>query len=228
MNKQRIVYLDFIRIIAIVLVLYNHRGCYWWTPSDGNLSLTLIKLSFYGLICKMGAPLFLTISGILLLNKEERYAYIFKHRVLRILCVMLLLSFYNVLIEKSQNNIYQVMTTQLNWYLYAYVLFLLMLPFLRSIASCSDEYKMIFIVIVGILYAISGQSYVTHFNPLYNLLNTQSIFYATGTHGGWIIIYPLAGAFVKQLMENDPKHLKKLVFCGGGGINCARNCALYC
>ena len=212
-KDKRKYYIDILKIVAIIMVLYNHRGGYYWGPNvDSPITfLTVVKLML-GLLCKAGAPLFLVASGILLLNKEEKIGYILKHRVSRICAVMIILAIINTYKDVSLYGFYKCLFLDLNWYLYAYLLFLLMLPFLRKLVKCDDNTMLLFIFVVGAFYAVSGQAIVTNINPLAGLTNNaQSIFYYNGTHGGWNIIYPLSGYFIYKLLQKENK-ISSVVF----------------
>lgn len=200
-------YIDLLKVIAIIMVLYNHRGGYYWEPNVGSpvTVFTITKLAL-AMMCKAGAPLFLIASGILLLGKDESFVYILKHRVSRICIAMIVLAIVNIYKDVSFYGFYKCLLVDLNWYLYAYILFLLMLPFLRNLVKCDDNTKIIFIFMVGIFYAVAGQAIVTNVNPLAGMTNNaQSIFYHNGTHGGWNIVYPVSGYFIYELLNRDDK-----------------------
>lgn len=212
-NDNRKCYIDILKVVAIIMVLYNHRGGYYWGPNVGSpiTFWTVVKLML-GMLCKAGAPLFFMASGILLLNKEEKIGYILKHRVSRICIVMIIFSIINIYKDATLYGFYRCLFLDLNWYLYAYLLFLLMLPFLRKLVKCDDNTMLLFIFIVGVFYAIAGQAIVTNINPLAGLTNNaQSIFYHNGTHGGWNIIYPISGYFLYVLMYKENKESSALL-----------------
>lgn len=201
-------YIDLLKVIAIIMVLYNHRGGYWWGPSmDTPITFSIILKLVIAEICKAGAPLFFVCSGILLLGKDESLTYILRHRVMRIICVMSVLAVYNVIVgDFSLHGLYDFFFTGFNWFLYAYLLFLMMLPFLRELVKCEENMMVFFIFIVGVFYAVAGQAIVTNVNPLAGMTNNaQSIFYHNGTHGGWNIVYPVSGYFIYELLNRDDK-----------------------
>ena len=71
--KKRLLSLDFMRIFAILLVIFNHtdnRGFYRFLTDDPGTFLYWFNL-FFSILCKAAVPLFFMISGALLLNKEE-------------------------------------------------------------------------------------------------------------------------------------------------------------
>lgn len=69
-NVPRAVHLDILRLIAIFLVLFNHtwtRGFSLWTISHNSGVLYWLYM-FLSITDKIGVPLFLMISGALLLK----------------------------------------------------------------------------------------------------------------------------------------------------------------
>lgn len=76
---EKKLHLEFLRIIAIMLVIFNHTG------EKGFLLYTIARDSvlyefylFSSIACKVAVPLFWMISGALLINKEESISVIYK------------------------------------------------------------------------------------------------------------------------------------------------------
>ena len=90
-EKRRKLNLDVLRIVACFLVIVNH------TDNKMLLSLTPSKSwfvsAFIFYICKVAVPLFIMISGAVLLGKEESYKDLYKKRVLKTVLVILIFSF---------------------------------------------------------------------------------------------------------------------------------------
>ena len=70
-KPKRKIYLDFLRIIAIFMVLFNHTG------TSGFVLFTVTQRSalypfylFNAILIKIAVPLFFMISGVLLLGKN--------------------------------------------------------------------------------------------------------------------------------------------------------------
>lgn len=146
-QNQRKIYIDFIKIIAIFMVLFNH------TNTDGFGLFTVAGQSvlypFYlgiAILIKAAVPLFFLCTGALLLNKEEPYKVILKKRLLRFLIVLLIGSlinyfyqgFYLKQFDMSISDfivrIYSGNIVGSYWYLYAFLAYILMLPFIRILA----------------------------------------------------------------------------------------------
>ena len=66
--------LDFVRIVAILLVFYNHYYCYDFFLDSSNPGILHYILLIPSIICKCGPTLFFMISGALLLKRKENYS----------------------------------------------------------------------------------------------------------------------------------------------------------
>lgn len=89
-TKNKSGYLEMIKIIAIFMVLYNHRATYnlaaqWVTFDPRHVILQLLATA-----CRIGVPLFFMCTGVVLLGKKETYKEIIKNRLTRILIVMVI------------------------------------------------------------------------------------------------------------------------------------------
>ena len=84
MEKRNKVYLDFIRIIAIFLVVVNHTGAFRFPDCPGWLNIGYWCQMIWNDIVKMAVPMFFMVSGALLLPKEETIVELFKKRILMV------------------------------------------------------------------------------------------------------------------------------------------------
>ena len=149
------VYIEIIRIIAIILVIFNHTDGYFLYYSNTDNPMTW-WFSFTGsVLCRSNVPLFIMITGALLLGKEESIRELYKKRVCRIGAVLVIFSFFYYVISVFRNpeeafSFQNFLKGLLNgsiqesfWYLYLYLGLLLMLPLLRKMAaSCNNnEFK---------------------------------------------------------------------------------------
>ena len=91
MKENKKIHLEIIRIIALICIIYNHtgeRGNNIYLFTNGNITFAISLIT--DILCKIGVPLFLMISGALLLTKEEDWQQIYQKRGLRIIKVILL------------------------------------------------------------------------------------------------------------------------------------------
>jgi surface polysaccharide O-acyltransferase-like enzyme len=195
--KNRVVYIDLLRILAIYLVAFNHtgdRGYMLFADSAGS-ALYLPYMAF-SVLCKIAVPIFFMISGALLLPKEESFKQLFQKRVLRMAVVLILVSvpYYYIFLRENGigvssffTYIYEHSATTALWYLYSYIGLLLLLPFLRSMVKGMRQKDFIYllighIVLVGILpcleYLIWGGSVTLNGSFSSVLFVTQNMFFA--------------------------------------------------
>lgn len=213
-------YFDVIRIFAILCVIYNHtneRGYYRYALTD----TPPLKCFYYGLSAyiAVGVPLFFMISGALLLKKEESLKDLFSRRVLRMVLVLMVFS--------AIQYAYKLLTTDITfdpthfikvllsdqiitpyWFLYSYLGFLLILPFLQKLASAMTDRMFVYLLMLQIL--MGGILPV-----IYSLLGmgTGHLKLPMLEH---IIFYPLMGYYMENCLPKEQYH-KKGVLIGLGG-----------
>ena len=145
MEKRNKVYLDFIRIIAIFLVVINHTGAFRFPDCPGWFDIAYWCQMIWNDIVKMAVPMFFMVSGALLLPKEETIAELFKKRILRFALVYILIIVVQYLYCVTLGDGKAGLPTALyfgssmnafyaSWFLCAYIGILLMLPIIRIIA----------------------------------------------------------------------------------------------
>lgn len=164
-NFNRKIYLDILRIMAIFFVLFTHtgiRGSKLYTITNNNF-LRYIYVIF-DCFRTINNPILFMISGTLLLGKEETIKEIWMKRVVRFLVVLVIFTYiqaiYNCIINETfdEFNIKNIFINMLNgpirtpyWYLYSYISFLVMLPFLRKIAANINEKEFIYLFFITII-----------------------------------------------------------------------------
>ena len=79
--KKRIIYLDYLRVLAIFGVLLNHISANWENALFLNSEIAL----FYNSLGRIGVPLFLMLSGVLLLNNKLPIKEFIKRRYPRVI-----------------------------------------------------------------------------------------------------------------------------------------------
>lgn len=162
-KPYRLLHLDFLRIISIFLVVFNH------TNTKGYLLFTQAQQSplywgylFFSVFDKVAVPLFFMISGALLLGKKETFTYIVRYRFWRFFLVLIIFSFvqycFQIEFDPTRFSLYNffsgVYSTQYAtayWYLYAYLGYIIMLPILRKFVQTIDDQTILYFIAVFIL-----------------------------------------------------------------------------
>lgn len=152
-------YIECLRIIAVILVIYNHTRevgftLYQYTSDAFSYYFSIFMIP----VCKTAVPIFLMISGANLLGKTEDYRQLF-HRIIKYSAILLFwgtLQYFryartgktDISIRSWWSNIYSSPKLETYWYLYLYLGFLLMLPLLRKAASRMEDqdYRYLFVL----------------------------------------------------------------------------------
>lgn len=162
-NKEKTVYLEICRIIAIFCIMYQHtggRGADAWRYTD---SRWVYLMSLIGnIIGCIGVPIFLMISGALLLSKKESWKKIYGKRIPRIAGALIIFSairyFYQCIAGNQAGSVGEFLRQFYMqeifipyWFLYEYLGILLVLPFLKKMMQnlTDQEEKLLFFLILG-------------------------------------------------------------------------------
>lgn len=198
-KKKRLVYLDALRIIAIMCVIFNHSGVngfLLYTTTD-NVYVQFISI-FISSFSKIGVPLFFMISGALLLDKDESLKDLLIKRVLRYVIILFVFCGLNFLYKvhlgmitfNFADMIRKTTTGQMHtpyWFLYSYIGFLLTLTILRKLVKVmtnSDYYYLfaLYVIVCGV-FGLFARTFIGELNiPVALAADT--------------VVYPLLGYFL--------------------------------
>lgn len=215
-EKQRLLHIEFLRVLAIFLVLFNHSEGFGYFAVLTNPPRQMIACMI-SIFSKIAVPLFFMISGALLLGKQEPVLTVLKKRVSKFLMVLLLVSgvygLFHMRVDGWTldllgwvNMIYGNEMHFTLWYLYAYIGFVTMLPLLRRLAQSMSEEEYLYLAGMGLLF--SGILPIGEF-----LLFQGSIHMNTSLQGAVFVasnmLYPLMGYYFEHVMS------KKWFACKG-------------
>lgn len=238
-NTGHLLHLDFLRIVAIFLVVFNHTG------TRGFLLFTVAQQSpLYGLYSflsiadKMAVPIFWMISGALLLNKEEPISIVLKKRVLRFAAVLILFSFVQYLFEINFDlhsfsmayfvkKLYTSKFAEAYWYLYAYLGYLLSLPFLRKMVRSMENKDFIFMTIcVFVINLLPILEFYWWGTP--NVRNSDLKLFLSG----WTFPCAVLGYYFEHRLPTKYFNVKTIVLIGSAAIAsivlCCVSTYLFC
>lgn len=162
-SKNKTVYYELCRIMAIFCIMYQHtggRGAEAWMYTE---SAWVYRMSLIGrIVSSIGVPLFWMVSGALLLPKKESWKHVYGKRLSRIAGALLLFSviryFYLCMIENrnalAEDFFRRFYTQEIflpYWFLYEYLGVMLVLPFLRKMIQnlTYQEEKVLFALLLG-------------------------------------------------------------------------------
>lgn len=158
-QENRKTYLDAVRVLAGLLVIYNHvagQDMRLFSGAAGAVALFLLYLS------KSAIPLFLIVTGATLLNREESYGKVFL-RIGRITLVLTLatLFYYGAqcvaegapfVLTELLDILYHSQASNSLWYLYAYIGLLVMLPILQRMSAAFGRNEYLYFAFWTLLF----------------------------------------------------------------------------
>lgn len=218
-KAERRIYIDFLKVIAIYMVLFNH------TETNGFMLFTIARTSklywfylFNSISIKMAVPLFFMASGALLLPKEESYKELIRKRVLRFVVVLVVASVIMYLYSCFRLNeqqfsvgifvktLYSSQTTISLWFLYSYLAFLITLPILRKLTKAMTriDYKWI-IAVYGTISCLSIFEYLVWKGSA--VLNENISFFFMSI----FVFYPMIGYYIDRVLEKTDFTVKRLI-----------------
>lgn len=219
--KTRKTYLDVLRIIAILFVVYIHTG------SNGSVyymhaqeSIFYPGYLFISIFVKIAVPLFFMISGVLLIPKEEAYKDVIK-RFIRFALILfgtsIIMYFYVGWKNKSTYySIKDFLTLVYSkgiivpyWYLYAYLAYILMLPFIRKIARDLGQKDFWWLMA---LYCLNTLLHIVDYTVFKGRFFHNSNF--TLFIGLQYVFYPILGYYLDAKVDLKKYDWKRLLIMG--------------
>lgn len=197
--------IDFIRVTACFMVVILHVACdnfysfnqMWWATN------------FYDSSVRCSVPLFLMISGSLLLTKQESYLLFYKRRLIRIILPLVFWSIFYMLTNNIFNNIsYGNMMQWVKsiikgpviyhfWYLYNIIGIYLFVPFLKKIYITSTMLEKIVYIILWIIISSIWPTLQVLLGVNFDLIGV----YALNSFCG-LIGYLFLGAYLFEYNKN--------------------------
>lgn len=228
LNKEKTYhpYLDFLRVISAFSVIYIHSDAagLFETVQHGIVR-TLIYI-FASVAVRMAVPVFFMISGALLLGKDESWEKILKVRVSRIVIVLISVNFVKYMVALIQDDILASFDmwyfieaafsrgfTLAYWFLYAYIGFLLMLPFLRSMVKHIGGKEIAVLISFAVItqFVIPYYQYVSKAMGLEYLSLYNNLYLGAITNE--IIFYPIVGYYMHNKLDVNVLKIKHIIMC---------------
>jgi surface polysaccharide O-acyltransferase-like enzyme len=175
--RKRYAYLDFLRVLAVFLVIVNHTNSIVFrslTPADPTWWFSVVW--YY--LSKIAVPLFIMVSGACLLTRQDGYRRAFG-RFVRILLALVIFSYGYYLVNLWETywiwqkaldipaflgSIWAHRITDSYWYLYFYLALMVMLPVLQRLASAMRKRDLEYFM--GVSFTVFGiWPLVTHYVP---------------------------------------------------------------
>lgn len=222
-KNTRTPYLEVLRIVAVLCVIFIHTGrngnfLYLQRPAGGAPYWIYMFISAAG---QFSVPVFLAVSGAVLLGRDKESAGSWLRRILRILVTLVMISFAYYVRDVVRfeeilfswkdffTRLYSQMLKGHLWYMYQYIAYLLALPFLRAmVKTLEDRY---FYYIFGSALVMNGIIPVIEYCLFKGDISLNSykssLWFVTG-----VVLYPCMGYFIHNRIGRGG--VKKRVIIG--------------
>jgi len=156
--KKRLINIEFIRIIAIIMVIVIHVSNIYFYSFDKISNTEFLISVIYNSFSRVCVPLFFMISGIFLINSEYDFKKYFK-RILKYILLLIIWSFIYYLINNNFhfnnfgvvliNSLFNAdMTSRHLWFLYVIIGIYISLPFIQNMCkNLSREHENLFLIL---------------------------------------------------------------------------------
>ena len=225
-EKKKLIHIEFLRIIAAFFVIFNHTGSkgYFLFSTHPAGTFPYFLYMAFSVFIKISVPLFLMISGALLLKKDITYEKIFKNKILKMLIVLVIFSavFYIRLHIKKYSTVFNIKDFLIRlykgdiiipyWYLYAYISFLLAFPFLRSMVKELPEGTYKYLILLSVIFTSVLPCLEYRFSLGTVTLNQYGKISWIFTN---IVIFPLIGYYLENVLDIEKVSKKQLLILNG-------------
>lgn len=189
-----------------MLVVINHTS-FFHIPFNREPGLNAYILLHVSILIKVAVPLFFMITGALLLPKTESFSALFRKRIFRFACVIVVFQIIQHLYACFETGssfcmssfTYDVIkgksAAPATWFLYTYLAVLLLLPLLRTLAKNMSNQHFLYLFALHLL--------TTSFFPINTAL--QDWLVLSNFHNGQnVFIYIFAGYFIETRLPHIP------------------------
>lgn len=106
-TSNRVVYFDYLRIIAAISVVFLHVSAQKWYSTDVNTQAWFVMNAYNGLQ-RWNVPVFVMISGALVLGKEISLKQLYSKKIIRMIIVFIFWSLLYACWDLFSNNDYNI------------------------------------------------------------------------------------------------------------------------
>lgn len=225
-SKEKLIHIELMRILAAFLVIFNHTGLKGFFLFSAYPFATMPYFIYmtFAVFCKIAVPLFLMISGALLLKKDIPIKKIFKNKILKMLVVLLIFTaiFYIRLHVLKYSDTFTIKDFFVRlykgdiivpyWYIYAYISFLLSYPFLRAIVKALPKYGYNYLIILSFIFISILPCLEYRFSFGKVTLNQYGKVSWLFTN---IVIFPLIGYYLENIIDIEKINKKHIIILLG-------------
>ena len=158
-NNNRIIYFDFLRIVALFAVIWVHSEVQSFGLTEVG-SFQWIVIDFFSSTGRFSIPVFVMISGALFLGRDIPIGVIYRKNILRIVTAFVFWAlFYALWIYKQTGSVSHALPYLYNvfyhmWFLYMIVGLYVLIPVLRRITADKNILRYFLYLSLVIVYII--------------------------------------------------------------------------
>ena len=206
MRGKRKSYLDFLRILAAFLVMVHHSELAELYHTGGHGPRGIFVLSCVTCFVVINVPMFFLISGALLLGKEEPGRAVYGKRIGRFLLLTFFASSFTYIFRcysdfHVKNFFWGFFAGNMDvthWYLYAYLGFLVCVPFLRRAVRGMTHTDAIVLVCLRFLFGslLPVLGYISNYKGYSEVPFSSAFSVPLATVD--ILFYPIMGYYLEE------------------------------
>lgn len=199
--SKRIVYFDYLRVFAIMIVILLHIAASNWANVDVK-SFTWQVLNITDSIARWGVPIFVMISGALFLNREISTKQIYRKYILRIVVAYLVWSTIYALFMNGgiADRIVMIVKGHYHlWFLFMIIGLYAIIPLIKPIIENDKRTKYflilagIFAIIIPFIGTLIGDFGGIKLNKLWTIINdtinNTNLYFVVGYTGYFVLGY---------------------------------------
>lgn len=215
-TKEKIYYYEVMRIIACIFVIMNHTAYVFERYVEmGNIMWMSSNFLFF--MSKTAVPIFIMITGSLILKKEEGYESIFRNRLLKLLITIIIWTIiYECVLLNKIVNIEEIMNALKNalkspiylhfWYLYMLIGLYIMTPFIKKMIKQFEDKD--YIIFLSIWFIVT--SLIPFLNTMYPVEIPK--YMDLSIFSGYIGIYILGYYLDNKKIDNNKFKIATIIF----------------
>ena len=214
-SSNHIIYLDFLRIAAIIAVVFLHLATQNFRATNiGSPEWNVFNI--YDSLARWGVPIFVMISGALFLGKEQPIKKLYRKNIFKIIVVLIIWTFlyglWQLIISNYTSNLEEFFLNLMSnssylWFLYMLIGLYIVVPLLKKIVENEKTTKyflilsFIFAFLIPELIAVIALKSEFVASLLKNKVNTLQIFMVLGFSGYFVLGHYLNKCSIKKRTE---------------------------